>query len=67
MKLKNCKMGVPVKNRDSTIPNKCGHIIGFSTNSMNEIIVVVQWQSKENKPLKFNTTTTHPANIERII
>ena len=64
MELHECLIGIPVIKGMNTH----GHIIGFSTNSFAETIVVVQWASEnQNPPQDFIVNAIHPANIERMM
>lgn len=51
------KYGTVVYNIDT---NKHGHIVGFATNSFNETILKVQWESFFEES---NITKIHPTNV----
>jgi hypothetical protein len=66
MRLSECIIGLPVKTDSLKRHNNIGHIIGFSKNSTNEIIVDIQMTRIHNRD-GHNRVAFPPKNISRLI
>lgn len=64
MKLKDCSIGMIVKEKDDNL--RTGYITGLDTNSLGGVVLLIKWAIINNNKDHVKESYIHPSNIRRL-